>query len=165
MNIIKHDPSFLFYNWKLLSDSVSHNRQQNSNADDFITDKDEYIDSLRSGNTTYSNCNQPFNHARQIIEIPQYSEDDVAFVKSLAHKGQKVYILFTPIPNIRENIDALSQASRAIKRLPDCLNQPVVMDSTYFYDQWYHLNKCGQEKETQKMIALLTDLNARKALP
>jgi len=104
----------------------------------------------------------PFIHAKHIIEIPQYSYEDAAFVRSLAFKGQKVYILFTPIPNIQENLEALSKGSRAIKRLPDRLNQPVVMDSSYFYDQWYHLNKCGQIIETQKMIAVLSSLNEHK---
>ena len=104
----------------------------------------------------------PFIHAKYIIEIPQYSYEDAAFVRSLAFKGQKVYILFTPIPNIQENLEALSKGSRAINRLPHRLNQPVVMDSSYFYDQCYHLNKCGQIIETQQMIAVLSSLNEHK---
>src|SRR5258708_5890714 len=34
-------------------------------------------------------------------------------------------------------------------------NEPFLMDSIFFYDQWYHLNHCGKEIESNNMIKSL----------
>jgi hypothetical protein len=157
LDIIKHDPTFLFYNWTKLFDSIKRYRMPTTNTS-FVAYGDKYIDSLNSGNNMYTNCNAPFIRNKHIIETPSISDEDVKFVQSLALKGQKVFILFTPIPNLKENIRTLEMKMSCINKLPNRLNDPVVLDSSYFYDQWYHVNKCGQLIETQKMIAILSKL-------
>ena len=124
----------------------------------FVINYDNYVEGINKENTSYTKCNEPFIHQNHITTIPAYTERDINFVSSLKLKNQNVLILFTPIPNIKENTTSLNNQEKSIQKLPNCLSKPIIMDSTFFYNQWYHLNKCGQEIETKRIINVLRSL-------
>ena len=154
LNNIKHNPSKLFYNWNTYFDSIALYHKADPYVN-FIDLNDKYMEMLCSTKNSFSDCNEPFIHKKQIIEIPKYISKDVDFVNGLQKSNTHIYILFTPIPNIKENINQIDSSNVLQKGYKNLLNKPFLMDSSFFYDQWYHLNKCGQKIESEHLIYLL----------
>ena len=153
---LKHNPFNLFYDWEAYYDSIRTNRFEPINLEnDFTAGNDPYIDSLNQVGSIYNACSLPFNHQRHIIEFPKYNATDARFIRYLSLVKNNIYILFSPIPNIEENMNNLTNSDLLKAGFQHLLNQPYQMDSSYFYDQWYHLNKCGKEIETKNMISVL----------
>ncbi len=160
-NVIIHNPKLIFFNWNSYYDSISKYRTPFLPRDYIAhTDRDRVMDSLNTHSTTYSNCNEKFEIEKHIIKDVVYTADDLKFVNSLRSEKQKIFILFTPIPDIAENrvsLKGLVKIKSTFKSIT-MLNDPFLMDSTLFYDQWYHLNLCGQQQETANMISKINKL-------
>lgn len=154
VNLIKHRPILFFYDWNKYYQSISYYRTGNSNGS-FIVNEDKHMDSLLNNETTFKNCNEKFIVNKQIIYIPEYNTADLHFLKKLFLPNQQLFICYSPIPNVSENIASINKSkSDIIKNFQSIhqLNEPRIMDSSLFFDQWYHLNYCGQQIETQQFI-------------
>lgn len=155
-NLALH-PLTVFYNWNTFCDSIATYRTPHARGYNVIN-KDLLMDSLNQMNTAYFNCTAKFIHDKHIVYLPQYQKEDVTLVKGLAKGKQEVFLLFPPLPNISENITSLAASNVGRIGFDNILNKPHVVDSSLFYDQWYHLNKCGSRIETKKMIQILRTL-------
>jgi hypothetical protein len=90
--------------------------------------------------------------------LPEYTEEDVAFVNSLASAGQHLHLVFPPLPNVREFRSSSLADVPAVFRSVNQLNKPKLLDSTFFFDQWYHLDYCGREIETAAFMRAMNIL-------
>jgi hypothetical protein len=123
---------------------------------------DKGMDSLINNKTSYSECNLPFNRKKHIVRNPVLTETDAANFNHIF--GKENYIIVnTPIPNISEHAKynyTVFEKNGFNKPLdsPDSIRY----DSTLFYDQWLHLNKCGRIIETQKMIREIEKLKLER---
>lgn len=165
-SVIRHNPAAFFYDWNKYCDSVDlartylHYTKFVSGINDCEMVTDPFVDSLNQPGTSFSNCNEPFIHLKHRIVIPRFSEEDIAFVNSIPGPGQTINVIYIPIPSIQENLAGLKREKAFFERFPKALNRPETMDSTYFYDQWYHLNKCGKIIETEKLMSILIKYKA-----
>ncbi|MBS1625336.1 MAG: hypothetical protein JST83_15015 [Bacteroidetes bacterium] len=162
LNIIRHNPISFFYNWNAYfntTDSIRAHQVYIPTAtyDECVIARDHFVDSLLTDSTSFALCNEKFNAERHRVIIPDFGEEDIDFINAIPHRGQDIRIILSPIPNTKANVDNLARRMSAIRKLPNVLNMPPVRDSTLFYDQWYHLNKCGREMETDSMIVLLRE--------
>jgi hypothetical protein len=159
-NLIKNRPILLFYNWNKYYSSIKNNRKVEPFVN-YVVDVDSYVDSITKPLTTFRNCNEVFKHASHIVTFPNFEKNDEIFLKKIVNFNQKLFILFTPLPNIEENKPLTGTVKYNLqKSFNDIswLNEPNLMDSSLFFDQWYHLNYCGREIETEKMIKGLTKI-------
>jgi len=159
--LIRRTPSLFFYDWNDYYNSINEyrpisliaNQPDASSAYEIISDP--YIDSLISQQTEFRRCSRAFIHDKHVIAIPHYNASDLQFLRSNFKKSQKIYLVFTPIPNIAENQIQVSTHSNNITQTFDGLtliNKPFVADSSLFFNQWYHLNYCGRQIETISFI-------------
>lgn len=119
---------------------------------------DKEVDSLTSNSTPFSNCNLPFDRSKHHIKRPDLAEQDATYFNSIFGKAN-YSIINSPIPNLPDHkkYDYSIFEKVGYNKPLDPINA-VVHDSTLFYDQWYHLNKCGRDLETGKFIGLLKKL-------
>ncbi len=160
-DLISNNPFSFFYDWKMLADSIKSNRPKCSMSEKFVTFQDDYMDSISNEVAQYKDCLKMFNRDKHVIDIPTYSKEDIYFLNSIKQDGQKLYIAFPPIPNIDVNIKGLERFKKSTKSyFENTLNEPVVLDSMIFFDQWYHMNACGRDEESIRMINYLIKLES-----
>lgn len=106
--------------------------------------------------STYFKCDEPFKVKNHQIKEVTFSELDSVFVYSLFPK-KKLSIIFPPIPNIKAHSNYLKRLKNNVIIFPTAINNPKMIDSSYFYDQHYHLNLCGNTLETQNMVEILQE--------
>ncbi len=155
INLIKHHPLLFFYDWNKYYQSISLHRSKSTNGS-FIVSTDNYLDSILNNTaSTFRNCNEKFIANKQIIIIPEYTHADLHFLKNIFQPNQQIFICYTPIPNVSENVASINKSKSHIVNTFQSihqLNEPKILDSTLFFEQWYHLNYCGQQIETQQFI-------------
>ena len=105
--------------------------------------RSEYIDSLIKNSTDYLFLNKTFDKSKFVEE---WSPDLVNQWKF----GTNVYILLPPLADIRENEEMSFENKRNNNILSG--DNSFFYDSTFFFDQWYHLNNFGRQLETSKLI-------------
>ncbi|HEX9503116.1 MAG TPA: hypothetical protein VF974_02235 [Patescibacteria group bacterium] len=156
IDIIKRSPEFFFYDWSDYYNLISLHRAPEP-PEKRILHTDKYMDSLEVNETTYRYCTEKFVYNKHIIVVPDYLPKDTKYIRSLCGENQHLFILFTPLPDIKENRALTDKISGMKKnfRPVNMLNEPFLMDSIFFYDQWYHLNHCGKEIESNNMIKSL----------
>ncbi len=161
IDLIMNNPFSFFYDWKSLATSITNNRDKPSMNQHFFVNDDYYIDSLSKYNTNYRDCISKFNRVMHLIEIPTYSQEDAEYISNIQQESQKLYVVFPPIPNIDIHTFSINKFKREYKSyFKNTLNEPSTWDSTIFYDQWYHMNSCGREQETNRMIGYLVKIIA-----
>ena len=113
------------------------------------------MDSLVNNKTAYSDCNYPFDRTKHSVMGPDFSSSDASYFNEIFGKDN-YQIIETPIPNIPEHMhyDFSNFEKSGFNKPLDPVDS-VIIDSSLFYDQWYHLNKCGRIMETNKMIRIL----------
>lgn len=154
MNLLKNRPILFFYDWNKYYNSIKINREIEIDSN-YVVNIDYYVDSINTKLTSFRNCDEVFIHSKHIVNFPKFENSDNIFLKKIVTDSQKLFICFTPLPNIQENKILLSRVRNNLKTTFNdifWLNEPNLMDSSLFFDQWYHLNYCGKEIETEKMI-------------
>jgi len=144
-------------NWyKVYKQTAQHHFQQyNTLFHDGRGDMDEL---LKEG-TPFSTCTMPFDRTKHHILLPALSETDAAYFNDIFGK-ENYNIINSPIPNMAEHLHydyTIFERSGFNKPLDPA--DSVIRDSSLFYDQWYHMNKCGRTVETAKFIRELRQLH------
>lgn len=151
MSNIRSNPINLFNTkYRVISDSISRHREKSTQSN-FITNSDNVMDSLRQFNTNYRDCANIFNLERHEFK---FNKIDFDLVINLFDKRQHVKIIFPPIAKTSNNLDIVKRYESFVSmRYSEglFLNKPFVMDQEFWYDQWYHLNKCGSDIETKRI--------------
>jgi hypothetical protein len=155
-NFIYHHPSAIFRNWNSEFDSILKYRNGLSNNPQFIKQSstallDEYY---KKTQPDYFTCNHKFNSDFHQIKI---WEIKTAFIVKLFEPHQTVNIIFPPIPNIPFNNGQVNKALKLIEKEDKShfLNSPHTLDSSYFFNQWYHADYCGRALITKEVKKLL----------
>jgi len=159
LSLLKNNPLLFFYNWSNVYDTVSHYRKEKSNYD-FITNQDNDIKSFFKEPTIQnSNC-KIAKHLERFVEIPEYTRNDLSFIKGLKQNCQDIYIIFTPVANIPENVREIEKKKQNWSEFSSlALNEPNSLDSNLFYDSHYHLNFHGRNQETQRFINIVRKIH------
>lgn len=155
LSVILNDPSYVYYDWKSYNDSISANRSNLSNQINYLADADHRVDSVVANVLAYKECNFPFVREKHIIYFPKLDQNDFDFFRKLM-LGKQYKIIFSPVPNIAENSTAIEQKGNTYMRLQNTIGSPFCMDSSLFYNQWYHLNQCGRIIETKRLSQLVS---------
>jgi hypothetical protein len=108
----------------------------------------------------YAEGKLPFNRQKHIIDPVVFKEEDVKHMEGI-FPNRKLYLLFSPIPNITEHTSFIGQCNSSSKQFKNRFNEPETLDSTLFYDQWYHMNGIGSKQETERMAKYLSTLQVR----
>ena len=120
---------------------------------------DHEVDSLLQPGTSFSQCNLPFDRSKHHIKRPDLTPQDAAYFNDIFGKDN-YSIVNSPIPNLPDHTHYdYTVFEKEGYNKPLNANGSVVYDSSLFYDQWYHLNKCGREMETKKIITLISSLH------
>ncbi len=154
--MIRENPMILVSeNWRDVYQKAS--QHQFGNYQSLFRDgrADRELDSLCRSSTPFSNCNLAFDRSKHHIKRPDLTEQDAAYFNSIFGK-ENYSIINSPIPNLPDHkkYDYSIFEKVGYNKPLDRVDR-VVYDSTLFYDQWYHLNKCGRDLETGKFIGLL----------
>ncbi len=158
LSTIRNTKVNFFNNWLWNYLNVKLYRSHPSNNYPIFTLKDNLLDSL-CGVPSYLNCENKFDASKHQIEHVDYTTDDVSFICGL-FPGKTMYILLTPMPNTANNVSTARHINKTVKLFPNLLNSAYTMDSSLFYDQWYHLNHCGNQLETAHLIRVLDSLRS-----
>ncbi len=155
-NFIYHHPSAIFRNWNSEFDSIVKYRNGLSNNPQFIQQSSTALldDYHKKSKADYFTCNSKFNSDLHQINIWGIETD---LILKLFEPHQKLHIIFPPIPNIPLNVGQVNKALKLIEKEDKShfLNAPHTLDSSYFFDQWYHANYCGKALITKEVKELL----------
>jgi hypothetical protein len=163
VSMIRHQPMLIYSDWKQQYDSVAHYAKMRERSNNYISSSDNYIKRLMSDTNTYRNCSFPFDPSRHQVYPGNILESDLDLLSSLFSPEQEVCILFTPVPDIQSNKQLLQAKQRIMNNLSrfNILNEPHLLDSTLFHEQWYHLDYCGRLFETKRFIKRLKEEDSK----
>jgi len=159
VSMIRHQPTLIFFDWKRQYDSVSQYLPKRERSYRYISSKDGYLDLLMSDTNPYRKCSFPFDPSRHQVYPSPTNTSDIDQLESLFSPEQEVCVLFTPVPDININKQLLSAKPQILTNLRrfNLLNEPHLLDSSLFHEQWYHLDNCGRIFETERFIQRLSE--------
>ncbi len=165
-SFIIHHPISIFRNWKAESDSILKYRINPSENPNFISISSSAIldEEKRKSKPDYFTCKNKFNAEFHQINIGKIETD---LIVNLFDKQQEVYVIFPPIPNISYNINQVNEAIESLKKekIKHLMNLPYTLDSSYFFDQWYHANYCGKKVITEDLKRIIVNSSAVNRQP
>jgi hypothetical protein len=118
------------------------------------TNRTKYIDSLITNRSQYFYGTFPFNRDKFINKQKTNSINDYNF-------NSNVFVFLPPVPNISENQKNPFVNIKKNNVLNDFSES--LRDSSLFYDQWYHLNYLGRQKETKLFIERIIKFTSSKS--
>jgi hypothetical protein len=113
------------------------------------------MDSLSNSGTIYSSCTSEFKKEKHEID---YSKLEFENILSYFEEFQKIKIILPPIAQTNNNLQTVNKLKHELiqnKLKPFVINIPYTLNENLWYDQWYHLNKCGRCIETENIVNLI----------
>jgi hypothetical protein len=159
LQTVKNHPINFFNNWLYSYYSIKKQRKKASTNLVFYNNIDTYMNRIRK-EPHYAEGKLPFNRQKHNIQPVEFNDDDAKHMEGI-FPNKNVYLVFTPIPNIAENTSFIGQCNSSSKQFKNRFNEPETLDSTLFYDQWYHMNGLGSKQETERMAKYLSTLQVR----
>ena len=156
LQTIKNNPINFFNNWLYSYYSIKKQRKKVSNSLVFYNNVDTYMNRIRK-EPHYAEGKLPFNRQKHVIDPIVFNEEDAKHMETI-FPNKQLYLIFSPIPNIAENKALIAQFYKSHITFKNSLNKPLTLDSTLFFDQWYHMNGLGSSEETARMVRYLSSL-------